>query len=536
MAPADPNIGRILDNRYELIELVGKGAMGRVYLARHAKLGGAVAVKFLSQALLGDKMRERFFTEAQTCAHLGQESIHIVRVSDFGVDEQDIPFYVMEYLQGESLSSLLSNEPLALPRFLGITRQTCLGLKAAHEGIVLNGKRCPIIHRDIKPSNILVTPDETMGELTKVLDFGIAKLIQEDASQTQGFMGTLAYSSPEQMEGQELTLRSDIYSLGIVMFQSLTGKLPVYTENHTFGGWYKAHHSMPPRQFSEVASHLKLPQSLSALIYGCLEKKPENRPANMSEILDGLKPLEQRFGVGRQIGHRIQATLARLPVVKSNPEDNQKNPPSIDEICLLQAWPKNKPTARIVFPQKLKTSQGPKPTLWVMLPKAEIQQLKVSRLYTQVYRNFLCTMAPHPMLMWLTALHNRFYHEDQEARWLTCFLDLKSKHGQSFAELLAEQGEYRVLFFALEEPRRCAHVLTTKINKAQCSLMKQWVITGRGWQGQGQPTLSKNMLRGELDRIKPQVQQNLDTLTGIDGNRVPSRGDGDDEEPQPASA
>lgn len=535
MASEDPNIGRILDNRYELIELVGKGAMGRVYLAKHVMLGGAVAVKFLSQTLLSDKMRERFFTEARTCAHLGQQSINIVRVTDFGVDEHDIPFYVMEYLQGESLSSLISNEPLALPRFLGIIRHTCLGLKAAHEGIVLNGKRCPIIHRDIKPSNILVSPDETMGELAKVLDFGIAKLIQEDASQTQGFMGTLAYSSPEQMEGKELTHRSDIYSLGIVMFQSLTGKLPVYTDNHTFGGWYKAHHSLPPRSFREVAPHLKLPQSLNNIVYACLEKNPENRPRDMAELLDGLKPLEQRFGIGRQIGHRIQATLARLPVVKA--DDDKKSPPSADEMCLLQSWPKGKPTAKIVFPQKLKTSQGSLPTLWVMLPKAEIQQLKVSRLYTQVYRNFLCTMAPHPMMMWLTALHNRFYHSEQEARWLTCFLDLKSKHGQSFTELLAEQESYRVLFFALEEPQRCAHVLTTQINKAQCSLMRQWVITGRGWQGQGDPTMSKNMLRNELERIKPQVQRNLDTLTGIDGNKVPPKHKGDEEEDnQPRSA
>lgn len=522
MSSEDPNLGRVLDNRYELIELVGKGAMGRVYLARHVMLGVAVAVKFLSQTLLSDKMRERFYAEARTCSQLGQQSINIVSVTDFGVDENDIPFYVMEYLQGESLSSLVANEPLALPRFLGIIRHTCLGLKAAHEGIVVNGKRCPIIHRDIKPSNILVSPDDTLGELAKVLDFGIAKLLQEDASQTQGFMGTLAYSSPEQMEGKELNHCSDIYSLGIVMFQSLTGKLPIYTDNHTFGGWYKAHSTIPPRRFADVSPHLKLPQSLNNLVYACLEKDPANRPRNMAELLEELKPLEQRFGVGRQIGYRIKEALVRLPVTKT--EDEKKLPQSADDLCLLQSWPRSKPKARIVFSQKIETSQGPLPSLWVMLPKAEIQQLKVSRLYTQVYRNFLCTMAPHPMMMWLTALHNRFYHRDQEARWLTCFLDLKSQSGQSFTQLLAEQKAYRVLFFALEEPVRCAHVFTTQINPAQCSLMKQWVVTARGWQGQGQPNLSKEMLRSELERIKPQVQANLNTLTGIDGNQVPPVG------------
>ncbi len=520
MASPDPNVGRVLDSRYELIELVGKGAMGRVYLAKHVLLGGAVAVKFLSQTLLSEKMRDRFFSEARTCAQLGQKSIHIVRVSDFGVDENDIPFYVMEYLQGENLSTLIQKQPLALPRFLGIMRQTCMGLKAAHEGISVDGKMCPIIHRDIKPSNILVTPDETMGELSKVLDFGIAKLLQEDASQTQGFMGTLAYSSPEQMEGKELDQRSDIYSLGILMYQSLTGKLPVYTENHTFGGWYKAHHFQEPRKLEEVIPDLKVPGSLSNLIYACLAKKVEDRPQKIEEIIQNLNPLDQRFDVGRQIGHRIQSTLARLPVLK----DDRKGadaPPTAEEICYLQAWPKNKPIKRIVFPRKIKTSTDPLLTLWVMLPKEEIEQLKMSRLYTQIYRNFLCTMSPHPMVMWLTALHNRFYHDSEEARWLTCYLDLKSAQGQEYLSILSEQGNYRILFFALEEPQRCSHLLTTKINPAQCGLMKQWIINARTWQGAEQPTISKEMLRHELDHIKPKVQENLDSLEKVGGTRIP---------------
>ncbi len=524
MTAPDPNIGRVLDDRYELIELVGKGAMGRVYLAKHVLLGGAVAVKFLSQTLLSNKMRDRFFAEARTCAQLGQKSIHIVRVSDFGVDDTDIPFYVMEYLQGENLSSLIQAQPLPLPRFLGIMRQTCLGLKTAHEGISVEGKLCPIIHRDIKPSNILVTPDDTMGELSKILDFGIAKLIQEDASQTQGFMGTLAYSSPEQMEGKELDNRSDIYSLGILMFQSLTGKLPIYTDNHTFGGWYKAHHFQEPRQLAEIAPQLKLPGSLTRLISACLEKKPENRPQNVEEILRDLTPLEHRFGTGRQIGHRIQSTLARLPVVQKktdHPPDVPNKGVNFDEVCYLQSWPKNKPNARIVFPRKIRTSDGILLTLWVMLPKEEIEQLKVSRLYTRVYRNFLCTMSPHPMAMWITALHNRLCHEAQEARWLTCFLDLKTEQGQEYLHLLSDQGDYRILFFALEEPKRCAHILTTRINPAQCEQMKQWIVNGRGWRGPEQSTLSKEMLRHELERIKPKVQETLNAADGQSGTLFP---------------
>ncbi|MEM6522025.1 MAG: protein kinase, partial [Cyanobacteria bacterium P01_C01_bin.70] len=136
----DPNIGQKLANRYELMELVGQGAMGKVYRAEDTLLGGViVAVKFLSQTLLSDKMRDRFVQEATTCAQLGQSSIHVVRVTDYGVNEDDIPFYVMEYLQGESLSFLISQNPLPIARFLGIIRQVCLGLKSAHDGIRVRG-------------------------------------------------------------------------------------------------------------------------------------------------------------------------------------------------------------------------------------------------------------------------------------------------------------------------------------------------------------------------------------------------------------
>ncbi|MBD0335278.1 MAG: serine/threonine protein kinase, partial [Cyanobacteria bacterium Co-bin13] len=252
----DPNFHHKLGNRYELIEPLGQGSMGKVYLAEDALLGNVkVAIKFLSQTLLTVKMRERFLQEAMTCAQLGQKSIHVVRVTDYGVNDENLPFYVMEYLQGQSLSDLIRAQPLPIPRFLGLTRQICLGLLSAHEGIILKGKSDPvtIIHRDIKPSNILIVQDSSLGELAKVLDFGIAKLMQEGADQTNCFMGTLAYASPEQMEGHELDSRSDIYSLGILMFQMLTGKLPLRASNNTFGGWYKVHQLQMPKPISELA-------------------------------------------------------------------------------------------------------------------------------------------------------------------------------------------------------------------------------------------------------------------------------------------
>ena len=244
----DNNFGRRLANRYELMDSIGQGSMGKVYLAEDMLLGGVpVAVKFLAQTLLNERMTQRFMREAMTCAQLGNNSIHVVRVTDYGVADDEIPFYVMEYLKGKNLGQVIQPQPLPVPRFLGFIRQICLGLETAHRGITLNGQVVPIIHRDIKPSNILVTKSTSVGELVKILDFGIAKLLQVDNSeQTSSFMGTLAYASPEQMEGQELDNRSDIYSLGIMMYQMLTGALPFRPSSNTFGGWYKAHRSQEP--------------------------------------------------------------------------------------------------------------------------------------------------------------------------------------------------------------------------------------------------------------------------------------------------
>ncbi|MGH7999655.1 MAG: serine/threonine-protein kinase, partial [Brasilonema sp.] len=239
---SDSNIGRVLGKRYELQEIIGTGAMGRVYRANDILLGGIpVAVKFLTLSTQNQNLRvkERFEQEAKTCALLGQKSIHIIRVMDYGVDENNTPFYVMEYLQGTSLSNVIRQQQLCLPRFLSMVRQICLGLQCAHDGILVDGKICPIIHRDIKPSNMLVIQDHSLGELVKVLDFGIAKLLHSDSNHTNCYLGTLAYSAPEQIDGKELDNRADIYSLGVMMFEMLTGKIPLVAPTNSFGAWYK---------------------------------------------------------------------------------------------------------------------------------------------------------------------------------------------------------------------------------------------------------------------------------------------------------
>ncbi len=497
----DPNNGRLLANRYQLVELIGKGAMGRVYQAKDMLLGGViVAVKFLSQALLNKKMRDRFEQEATICALLGEKGNHIVRVRDYGVDEHEIPFYVMEYLEGESLSEVIRRQPLPLTRFLNITRQICSGLQCAHKGIIMSGKLSPIIHRDIKPSNILVLQDGSFGELVKILDFGIAKLMQSDSAQTHSFMGTLAYCSPEQMEGKELDKRSDIYSLGVMMFEMLTGEMPIIGESHSFGGWYKAHHFIAPKSFESTNPDLKLPIPLKNLVMSCLAKEPSDRPQGVEEVLRVLKTLEESIAQGRRLSEIINQKLKDSKVVN---EPLQKRSLSADEICRHQSWPKNKPQQQIVFPHIIKEN-GELATLWVMLKKQDIQNRRTSTRYNQ----FLFIESPHPMLLWITALHNREYG----ASWLPCYLDLKSDLGQKTVRLLGEAGCYRILFFALSEPEHCGNVMTSTIALAQRKLLTKWANTSQTLGSSGQPQFSKKVLKQEFEKLKPKILMKLEAI------------------------
>ena len=479
--------------------------MGRVYLAEDLLLGSVkVAIKLLSQTLPGEKLRERFMQEAMTCAQLGQKSIHVVRVTDYGVSDEGVPFYVMEYLQGQSLSQMVNAQPLPIPRFLGLIRQICLGLQAAHEGIILKSQPEPvsIIHRDITPSNIMIVQDPTLGELAKILDFGIAKLMQIDSDQTNCFMGTLAYASPEQMEGKELDSRSDIYSLGVMMFQMLTGHLPLRASSHTFGSWYKVHQTQTPKRMGDVASGIKVPKLLEDLVMDCVAKQPQDRPQSTQEILQILEPLQARYVNGFRISQRIGTTLTRVPVTRQ-PADHEIV--HEDQVCRLTVWPANKPVAEIVFPHPLPTSQGPLSTLWAMMPEAEINR----RLVSTRYNTFICTMAPHPMMLWLTVL----YSSAHGARWLPCYLDLKTPLGQDMAGLLGQTGTYKLLLFALENPRRCAHVLTCSVSAPQRSLLQEWALTARSRPSTGAMTTSRDLLRNELqNKLKAKVLQKLESI------------------------
>ncbi len=265
-------IGSLFADRYQITAELGYGGMGRVYCATNLKSSKQVALKVLHPYLLADSQsRRRFIREGRASIELKHPNI--VSVVDLGVAGSGLLFMEMEYLPGGSLASiLLKDGPLSLPRFINAFTQVCSALNYAHKQ--------GIIHRDIKPSNIMLTETGTSTETAKLVDFGIIKLISEseDAAQltrTGDVMGSPSYMSPEQCQGFHLDLRADIYALGCVMYEAITG-VRAFQADHALRIMHKQVYEMPP-EFSKVRPELSIPGWLESIIFKCLKKEPEKR-------------------------------------------------------------------------------------------------------------------------------------------------------------------------------------------------------------------------------------------------------------------
>ena len=488
----DEYYGRLLVQRYQLLEIAGKGSMGQVYQAKDTLLGGViVAVKFLSRSKMNQRVRDRFMREATISALLGEKSIHIVKVRDYGVDDEEMPFYVMEYLKGDSLKDAMQNKPVPLPKFFSFMRQICLGLQCAHDGIEIDGNVTQVVHRDIKPSNIMITKDATLGELVKVLDFGIA-LLKSDDSPT-GFMGTPAYCSPEQMDGKTLDNRADIYSLGIMMFQMLTGELPLKPKASSFEGWFQSHHYQTPKSFGEVKAQLNLPQALMDIVNQCMAKTADKRPNSVTEVLKVLEQIDQASDRSTSLSNSLNFTGVN-PV--------HQTPATTDEICLQSIWPKDKPRAEIVFPQLIQYQNTELATMWIMLSRGDIEKYRNNKPHSQ----FLFVGAPHPMLLWLTTL----YQNEQQHRMLPCYLDLKKPVGEKTLQILTQTGAYRLILFALEGDEHCVCTIDGKVPTRKIQLLKEWSLESQNSPAaHGQIKESKRSLKEELESLKPRLVASL---------------------------
>lgn len=298
-------IGRTIGDRdrYHLEEHLGGGGMGDVFLATDTLLGKQVALKLLKGALVDvEGFSKRFSREVSLCAAL--KSDHIVQVSDYGMTANGEPFYVMEYLEGETLGQRLAQQQRLSPQeAIGIIIQVCRGLQVAHEGVNVRKKQSAsstksrIVHRDLKPENIYLVPT-VLGELVKIIDFGIAKIYSEQQQQVQEtnlsysnqFLGTFRYASPEQWESRkELDGRSDIYSLGIIFYEMLSGTDPfdsraTQADLASIVFWATAHTRQPPKPLRSQPGCAYISPEIEAVVMRCLEKSPDRRFATVTEL------------------------------------------------------------------------------------------------------------------------------------------------------------------------------------------------------------------------------------------------------------
>lgn len=278
----DPMIGKLFADRYEVESVLGLGGMSVVYKAKHALMKRTVAIKMLHKSLKDDPTAsDRFQLEAQAAASLNHQNI--VTVYDFGVAPGGEPYFVMDCLEGESLKDLIERKGFVpYQRALPIFRQICDGLDAAHKK--------GIIHRDLKPANVVLLKQDDGSELVKIVDFGIAKLLpragedQLHLTQTGEVFGSPVYMSPEQCMGKTLDTRSDIYGLGCLMYETLTGDPPL--RGNGFLETMNMHVNKEPEPMSQHLPEGKIPEILDSIVLKCVAKKPEDRFQTAGEVRD----------------------------------------------------------------------------------------------------------------------------------------------------------------------------------------------------------------------------------------------------------
>ncbi len=272
-------IGEVVADRYRVERLLGEGAMGAVYLAQHVHMQKAVALKVLHKGMSQNpEVVRRFEREAIAAGRI--EHPHVAGASDFGRLGDGSFYMVLEYIDGKSLGQLMEESgPMAPERACRIAAQIASALSAAHTA--------GIVHRDLKPENVMMPQsDAEAGDLIKVLDFGMAKLQQTDNTETKLTMhgaiyGTPQYMAPEQAAGQEVDHRADLYALGLMLYEMLSGRCPFNADNMM---------TLLVKHMTEAPPPLPVgvPADLSRLVTRCLEKKPEDRPQSADEFLEGL--------------------------------------------------------------------------------------------------------------------------------------------------------------------------------------------------------------------------------------------------------
>ncbi|WP_229938931.1 Stk1 family PASTA domain-containing Ser/Thr kinase [Plantibacter cousiniae (nom. nud.)] len=275
----DPMIGRLLDGRYQVRSRIARGGMATVYLATDLRLERRVAIKVMHGHLSDDTtFKNRFIQEARSAARLANP--HVVSVFDQGQDS-DMAYLVMEHLPGITLRDLIRDNGTLTPRQAADILDAVLsGLAAAH--------RAGIVHRDVKPENVLLADD---GRI-KIGDFGLARAASANTATGQALLGTIAYLSPELVTRGQADARSDIYALGIMLYEMLTGEQPYKGEQPMQIAYQHANESVP----APSAKNPAVPKELDDLVFWATEREPDDRPSNAGEMLERLRSIESSLG------------------------------------------------------------------------------------------------------------------------------------------------------------------------------------------------------------------------------------------------
>jgi serine/threonine protein kinase len=289
-------VGTTINGKFEIHAVLANGGMGRIYRGEQVPLGRAVAVKVLHSRYTSSQedpaFQKRFFLEASILSKL--QHPNIVTVFDYGRIEgleDESYFMAMEFLVGETLHRRLrALGAMPPPEAIGLVRQIAKGLREAH--------RQGVVHRDLKPSNIMMVPENDGTELVKILDFGLVKVLADDSEELtkEGtFLGSPRYMSPEQIAHGKVDHRTDVYSLGVILYHCLCGRTPFENENsvHTL----MAHLQLPVPPMRERNPAVDVPPPLEAFVRRCLEKDPNARPAAMEDFLRGLRECEVALGL-----------------------------------------------------------------------------------------------------------------------------------------------------------------------------------------------------------------------------------------------
>ncbi|EYF05929.1 serine/threonine protein kinase [Chondromyces apiculatus DSM 436] len=301
-------MGKVLNDKFKILSLLATGGMGVIYRGVQLALGRPVAIKVLTPTTASSQIdpnfHKRFFLEASILARL--QHPNIVTVFDYGRVENMEPeryFMAMEFLEGETLFRRMRKTTRVQPlEAMSIARQVARGLREAHK----HG----VVHRDLKPSNIMLVPGEDMGELVKILDFGLVKVVADDSeelTQQGSFLGSPRFMSPEQISHGKVDLRTDVYSLGVILYQMLCGKVPFEAANSV--QILIAHLQQPVPPMRERNPESDVPEALEAFVMRCLSKDPDGRPVNMDAFIKGLGECAQSLGLTTSFGSTGMVTI-----------------------------------------------------------------------------------------------------------------------------------------------------------------------------------------------------------------------------------